>query len=68
MHNGSRKYHLAKTFSWRIMASLTTFGLAWLITGDLGIGITISISEAILKMIFYYGHERVWHAFSHGKV
>ena len=54
------KRHLAKTISWRIIGSLDTFALAWLISGDLTLGIQISGFEIITKMILYYIHERVW--------
>ena len=51
---------MAKTISWRIIGSLDTFALAWLISGDLTLGIQISGFEIITKMILYYIHERVW--------
>ena len=54
------KRHIAKTISWRIIGSLDTFALAWLISGDLTLGIQISGFEIITKMILYYIHERVW--------
>lgn len=54
------KRHLAKTISWRIIGSLDTLTLAWLISGDLSLGIQISGFEIITKMILYYIHERVW--------
>ena len=54
------KRHLAKTISWRIIGSLDTFALAWLISGDLTLGIQISGFEVITKMVLYYIHERVW--------
>lgn len=54
------KRHLAKTISWRFIGSLDTFTLAWLISGDLSLGIQISSYEVITKLILYYIHERVW--------
>lgn len=66
--DGTRKYHLAKTLSWRVLASLTTFALAWLLTGDMAIGATIGGSEAVVKMVLYYVHERAWHRLSEGRV
>ena len=36
-----KKRTLAKTMTWRVTASLTTFIIAWVLTGDLLIGISI---------------------------
>ena len=41
-----------KTLTWRFIVSLTTFIIAWILTGDLLIGISIGSIEAIAK-IFY---------------
>jgi len=57
---GSKKLALAKTISWRVVASFTTFLIAWAYTGELDTGILIGSSEAVVKMFLYYGHERVW--------
>ena len=46
--------------TWRITASLTTFIIAWILTGDLAIGTSIGAIEAIAKIFLYYFHERIW--------
>ena len=56
----SKKRTLVKTLTWRITASLTTFLIAWMLTGDLLIGISIGSIEAIAKIFLYYYHERIW--------
>ena len=56
----SKKRTLVKTLTWRITASLTTFLIAWILTGDLLIGISIGSIEAIAKIFLYYYHERIW--------
>ena len=55
-----QKRTLIKTMTWRVTASLTTFIIAWILTGDLLIGISIGSIEAIAKIFFYYFHERIW--------
>ena len=57
----SRKRHIAKTFTWRITATLTTMITAWLVSGDPLTGITIGGIEFFIKMPVYYFHERVWY-------
>jgi len=64
----SKKFALYKTLSWRVIASVTTFLLAWGFTGELHIGLKVGASEAILKMVFYYWHERVWEKHGHNGV
>ena len=54
------KRHIAKTFTWRLVVTLDTLLLSWLITGDLFTGVKISALEIISKMILYYLHERYW--------
>ena len=56
----TQKRTLAKTMTWRITASLTTFIIAWILTGDLVIGASIGAIEAIAKIFLYYYHERIW--------
>ena len=55
-----KKRTLVKTMTWRVTASLTTFLIAWILTGDLLIGVSIGSIEAIAKIFLYYCHERIW--------
>ena len=56
----TKKRTIAKTMTWRITASLTTFIIAWILTSDLLIGASIGTIEAITKIFLYYFHERIW--------
>ena len=47
-----QKRTIAKTLTWRVTASLTSFIIAWVLTGDLLIGISIGSVEAIAKFFF----------------
>ena len=62
--NISRKRHLLKTITWRIIGTLDTMVLSWIITGSWKIGVAIGGVEVITKMILYYLHERAWYKFS----
>ncbi|MFQ5598313.1 MAG: DUF2061 domain-containing protein [Nitrospiria bacterium] len=59
---------LLKGFSWRILASATTFGIAYFITGNTTIAIEIGSIEIIAKIIFYYLHERAWQFLPRGTI
>ncbi|MEZ2415492.1 DUF2061 domain-containing protein [Muriicola sp. E247] len=60
MATSSYKRHLAKTITWRIVGTLDTIVLAWIITGNPLTGLKIGGAEVITKMILYYFHERIW--------
>lgn len=60
----SRKRHIVKTVTWRIVGTLDTMILSWIITGSLKIGLAIGGVEVITKMVLYYLHERAWYNFS----
>ena len=63
----TKKRTIVKTLTWRVTASLTTFIIAWVLTGDLLIGATIGSIEAIAKIFLYYFHERIWNNISWSK-
>tara|TARA_B100001059_G_C17571842_1_gene445369 strand:- start:422 stop:637 length:216 start_codon:yes stop_codon:yes gene_type:complete len=56
----SRTRSLAKAFTWRITATLTTSIIAYAVTGELGTAAVIGGIEFFLKFAIYYGHERAW--------
>ncbi len=60
----SKKRHLLKTITWRIIGTLDTMILSWLITGNWKWGVAIGGVELITKMVLYYLHERAWYRFS----
>ena len=60
----AKKRHIVKTITWRIVGTLDTFLLSWLITGNIKIGAAIGGIEVLTKMILYYFHERAWYRFS----
>jgi uncharacterized membrane protein len=59
----ARARHIAKTVTWRIVGTIDTIVLGWLISGDAKIGMTIGGFEVVTKMILYYFHERAWFRF-----
>ena len=51
---------ILKGISWRIVASMTTVVIAWLVTGEVGVAFAIGSIEVFAKILIYYLHERVW--------
>jgi len=66
MKDISKKRHLAKTITWRLLATATTIILAWLISGDPMIGLQVGGWEFFIKMMLYYVHERAWYKINFG--
>ena len=51
---------ILKTISWRIVGTLDTMALGWIITGDPLLGVKIGGLELITKFVLYYIHETIW--------
>jgi uncharacterized membrane protein len=52
---------LAKAVSWRLLGSIDTFVIGWLITGRAVVALSISGVELFTKVGLYWLHERMWH-------
>lgn len=60
MSDDSHKRHALKAVTWRIIGTLDTMMLAWIISGNPLMGVKIGFAEVLTKMLLYYLHERVW--------
>ena len=56
-----------KTISWRVIGTLDTVFISWLITGKLALAFSIGTIELVTKMLLYFFHERVWERIKWGK-
>ena len=59
---------VAKTMSWRIVATSTTILLVFLFTRDFVISASVGSLEVLAKTVIYYVHERIWNMSNFGKV
>ncbi len=61
----ANKRHIAKTLTWRVIATSTTFILSYLFFRDDAQAVAkasgVAGTEFFLKMILYYLHERAWY-------
>lgn len=62
----SKKRHIAKTITWRVVGTIDTMILAWVISGDPMVGLKVGGAEVVTKMILYYLHERTWYKMDYG--
>ena len=61
----------AKALTWRAVASSTTAVLAYIaLSGDLspisGAAVVAGV-DVVVKLVMYYGHERLWQRFDFGR-
>lgn len=58
---GDKPYiSLFKTISWRVVGTLDTITISYIITGSVANALSIGGFEVFSKMILYYLHERAW--------
>ena len=64
-----KTYHrrsIAKAISWRVLATLTTFTIVYILTGKLALSMEVGLFDVSSKMLLYYLHERGWENLSWG--
>ena len=59
---------LAKTISWRIVATIATFIVSYLVSDDVSIAGTIAGSQILIHTTLYLIHERFWNKVTWGKI
>ena len=61
------KRSLLKTISWRLIGTLDTILISWIITGQIALALSIGSIELVTKMVLYFFHERIWNRIKWGK-
>lgn len=56
----SRIRSVIKALTWRVIATGTTMSLVYIGTGDVELMAHVGIADVIIKLFFYYVHERAW--------
>lgn len=51
---------LLKTFSYYCMHITVAIGVAYWVTGDLWVAMTLSLLEPTVQMLFFFVHEKLW--------
>ena len=58
---------LAKALSYRIWGTLSSVAVAYAITKNASLSITIAFWETVVKVFIYYAHERGWNYIQWGR-
>ena len=59
---------MLRACSWRILATSTTFSIAYLVTGETNFAVAIAGVEVVAKLLIYYFHERAWQLIARGTI
>ena len=57
---------IIKGLTWRCIATLTTMLVVYLMTGNLALVASVGMLDVVIKLFFYYLHERTWGKVSWG--
>ena len=63
----SRSRSVGKALTWRVIATGTTMSLVYLGTGDVELMAHIGIADVLIKLFFYFVHERAWGRIAWGR-
>ncbi|SDR68209.1 Uncharacterized membrane protein [Polaribacter sp. KT25b] len=58
---------IAKALSWRIVGTLDTLVVSYILTGKIALAASIASVDFITKLILYFFHERIWNKIKWGK-
>ena len=57
----------AKAITWRVIATTTTMFLVYFFTGELDLSVGVGVFDVLLKLAFYFLHERAWERVWYGR-
>ena len=58
---------VAKAVSWRVIGTLDTLLISYLLTGEVAVAASIASIDFVTKMFLYFFHERLWNKINWGK-
>ena len=63
----SHRRSILKAFTYRALSTVITFVVSYLLTKQVLLAAGISLSDTVIKVFFYYGHERIWDKIHFGR-
>lgn len=64
----TKKRSVAKTVTWKVIATSITLLTVYAFTGNLIWSAKITIAAAVMGMVSFYIHERIWNQIGWGKM
>lgn len=59
---------IIKSISWRVVGTIDTIMISWILTGKITTAVSIGSVEVFSKISLYYLHERMWNFIRWGRV
>ncbi len=63
----TRLRSILKAVTWRLIASLVTASIVFIITREAALSVSVGILDSLVKIFAYYFHERLWTGVTLGK-
>jgi len=63
----SLKRSIAKAVSYRVLGTISTVGVSYVLSGSFKLAAAIGLADTVLKMGAYLVHERLWNMISFGR-
>ena len=63
----TNKRSITKALTWRALASLATFIISYIVTGNIAAATGIASVQVVVNLILYYVHERIWNKIDWGQ-
>ncbi len=51
---------IVKAISWRVIGTLVTASVAYVLTKEVLLSLSIGFADALIKLFVFYAHERLW--------
>lgn len=58
---------VAKAVTWRVIATATTMFIVYFFTGELELSLEVGFFDVLMKLAFYFLHERAWNRVWYGR-
>lgn len=65
-HDEKHLRSIIKGISWRVVGTLDTMIISYIVTGNLTYAGIIGLAESCTKIFLFWGHERCWQKISWG--
>lgn len=60
MEKEQKRRSITKALTYRLGATIATFSIAFIFTGNIKLASTIGFFDAIVKFLLFYINERIW--------
>lgn len=67
LHSESHARSLVKAVIWRLMGTVVTIGVAWIISREITLAAKLGLADTVVKIGAMYVYERMWNRIPYGR-